>query len=105
MAWLLLYAASVLEIVWAVALKHSHGLTRLWPSLLSVTSAAASFYLLSLAVRTLPVGTAYAVWVGAGVVGVVSAGIVVHSESLTPLRLLFLGLIVSGVVGLKFVDH
>ncbi|MBE1491219.1 DMT family transporter [Plantactinospora soyae] len=101
MAWLLLIIAGLLEIVWALALKQAEGFTRLWPSLLAGGTALLSFGLLSLALRDLPVGTAYAVWVGVGAVGVTIAGIVALGESLSPQRLLFVALIAVGIIGLK----
>jgi quaternary ammonium compound-resistance protein SugE len=101
MAWLALLAAGALEVVWALALKQNDGWHKLGPSVLGVTSAVASFLLLSRALRTLPVGTAYVVWVGIGAFGVALAGMVALGESASPGRLLFLGLIVVGVIGLK----
>ena len=100
MAWVLLLGAALLEAVWATALGRSDGFTRLWPTVVGVTSAVTSFVLLAIAMRDLPVGTAYAVWVGLGAVGVVLVGITA-GESASPLRLACLGLIVLGVVGLK----
>ncbi|WP_326557677.1 quaternary ammonium compound efflux SMR transporter SugE [Micromonospora sp. NBC_01796] len=104
MAWLVLVAAGLLEIVWAIALRQSEGFTRLWPSTLAVSTALLSFVLLAWALRSLPVGTAYAVWVGIGAVGVAIAGIVALNESAAPARLAFLGLIVVGIAGLKAVE-
>lgn len=104
MAWALLIAASVLEVVWATALKQADGFTRPWPSAVGLTAAAASFALLAAALKSLPVGTAYAVWVGIGMLGVAVAGIVAFGEPATGLRLAFLGLIVIGVIGLRFVE-
>lgn len=101
MSWVLLAAAGVLEVVWAVGLKHTHGFTRPWPSLVTVGAMAASLYLLSLALRALPLGTAYAIWVGIGAVGTTAAGALIFGEALTPLKLLSLVLIVAGIVGLK----
>ncbi|MBY8874124.1 quaternary ammonium compound efflux SMR transporter SugE [Micromonospora sp. PLK6-60] len=101
MAWMLLLVAGLLEIVWALALKHTDGFTRLWPSLLAGSTALLSFVLLSLALRSLPVGTAYAVWVGIGAVGVALAGIVAFGESATPQRLVFIALVGIGIIGLK----
>lgn len=101
MAWVVLFAAGLLEIVWAVALKHAGGFSRLWPSLLVIGSATASFVLLAAALRTLPVGTAYAIWVGIGVAGVTAVGILLFDEAASPLRLAFVALIVVGVVGLR----
>jgi len=101
MAWTLLIGAGLLEVVWALALERSAGFTRLWPSLIGITSAAASFTMLALALKQLPLGTAYTVWVGLGAVGVVLVGIVLLGESASATRLLCLGLIVTGVIGLK----
>ncbi|MCP2330831.1 quaternary ammonium compound-resistance protein SugE [Actinoalloteichus cyanogriseus DSM 43889] len=103
-SWLLLVAAGLLEIGWASAIKESHGFTRFWPSVLGIGGALASFALLTLAVRDLPLGTAYAVWVGIGAVGVAVAGVVWFGDTLSPGRVLFLGLIVVGVAGLKFLE-
>jgi quaternary ammonium compound-resistance protein SugE len=102
--WALLLAAAALEVVWALALKESHGFSRLWPSALAVGAAAASFTLLSLALRDLPVGTAYAVWVGLGAAGVVLAGIAFLGEAVGPLRIGFVVLILAGVAGLHLVE-
>jgi quaternary ammonium compound-resistance protein SugE len=94
----------LLEIVWAIALKQTGGFTRLWPSVIGIAAAVASFCMLSSALQSLPVGTAYAVWVGIGALGVALAGIVALGESASPLRLGFLALILVGIVGLKLVD-
>jgi len=104
MAWAVLVGAGLLEVVWAIALKHTHGFTRLWPSVLGVSAAVVSFVMLSSALKSLPVGTAYAVWVGIGALGVALAGIVALGESAAPLRVGFLALILIGVVGLKIVE-
>ncbi len=104
MAWVLLLAAGLLEIVWAVALKESAGFTRPGPGVLAVAAAVISFVLLSRAMQTLPAGTAYAVWVGIGALGVALAGMLRFGEPATAARLLFLGLILAGVVGLRMVD-
>ncbi|MEU4738944.1 multidrug efflux SMR transporter [Actinosynnema sp. NPDC023658] len=101
MAWVLLIGAALLEVVWATALGRSEGFTRPWPTTIGIVGAVASFVLLTIAMRDLPVGTAYAVWVGLGAVGVVLLGIIVSGESASPLRLACLALIVVGVVGLK----
>lgn len=103
MAWILLFAAGVLEIGWAIGLKYTEGFTRPGPTAATVAAMAVSLLLLGLAVRSLPVGTAYAVWTGIGTVGTVLLGILLLGESAEPLRLLFIGLIVAGVVGLKLV--
>lgn len=104
MAWAILVGAGLLEIVWAIALKHADGFTRFWPSVIGLVAAAVSFVMLSSALRSLPVGTAYAVWVGIGALGVALAGIVALGESASPLRLGFLVLILVGVIGLKIVE-
>lgn len=104
MSWLLLTGAGLLEIVWAVALKQAGGFTRFWPSLIGIISAIISFVMLSLALKQLPVGTAYAVWVGIGALGVAIAGIVALGESASPVRLSLLALILIGVIGLKLVE-
>ncbi|WP_437506138.1 quaternary ammonium compound efflux SMR transporter SugE [Sorangium sp. So ce1099] len=104
MAWALLVGAGLLEIVWAIGLKHTEGFTRLWPSVLSVAAAALSFFMLSTSLKSLPVGTAYAAWVGVGALGVALAGIVALGESASPLRLLFLAVILVGIIGLKLVE-
>ena len=104
MAWTILLGAGLLEIVWAIALKHTGGFTRFWPSAIGIAAALASFVMLSSALQSLPVGTAYAVWVGIGALGVAAVGIVALGESASPLRLGFLALILVGIVGLKLVD-
>jgi quaternary ammonium compound-resistance protein SugE len=104
MAWIVLIAAGALEVVWAIALKESGGLSRLWPSVVGLTTAWISFGLLALALKSLPVGTAYAVWVGIGATGVAVAGILALGEPATLMRLVFLALIVAGVAGLKLVE-
>lgn len=101
MNWFLLVTAGLLEIGWAVGLKYTEGFTRFWPTLGTVLSMIASLGLLGLALKSLPIGTAYAIWVGIGAVGTALVGIVLLGESAHPLRLLSLGLIVVGIVGLK----
>jgi quaternary ammonium compound-resistance protein SugE len=103
MAWLVLVLAGLLEVGWAIGLKHAEGFTRPLASVVTVALMAASLALLGLAVRTLPVGTAYAVWTGIGTVGTVLLGIALFGESVDALRLIFIALIVTGVVGLKAV--
>lgn len=104
MSWALLFFAGLLEIVWALAIKQSDGFTRLWWSAVCVVAAVASFVILAMVVRHLPVGTAYAVWAGIGAVGVTIAGVVMFSDALTPLRMTFIAMIVVGLVGLRFVE-
>lgn len=105
MAWLLLIGAGLLEIVWAVALKYSGGFTRFWPSAVGISSAVISFLMLAAALKSLPVGTAYAVWVGIGAVGVAIVGIVALGESASIPRLVCLGLVLGGIIGLKLVEQ
>lgn len=101
MAWVLLFIAGLLEVAWAIGLKYTEGFTRLWPTVGTVTAMVLSVGLLGLAMRTLPVGTAYAVWTGIGAVGTVILGIVLFGEPATAARLACVALIVSGIVGLK----
>ena len=101
MAWLILIAAGLLEIVWAVGLKYTHGFTRPMPTVVTIIAMIASMGLLGLAVRSLPIGTAYAVWTGIGTVGTVLFGIFALSESASPLRLVCVSLIVIGIIGSK----
>lgn len=102
MHWALLFLAAALEVVWASGLKSTQGFTRLWPSVLVITTMAGSMGLLALAARGLPIGTAYAVWTGIGAAGTALFGIVFLHEDASLPRLACLGLIVIGVVGLKF---
>lgn len=104
MAWALLVLAGLLEIVWALALKRADGLTRFWPSLIGVSVAMLSLLLLGLALRHLPVGTAYAVWVGIGAFGVAAFGTLVLGETMSLAKLLCLALIGAGVAGLRIVE-
>ncbi|NGN65940.1 QacE family quaternary ammonium compound efflux SMR transporter [Streptomyces sp. A7024] len=104
MPWVLLVVAALLELVWASALKQSEGFTRLLPTLIGVPVCLLSVVVLTVALRQLPVGTAYAVWVGLGALGVAVAGIVALGESASPARLACLGLILAGVIGLKVVE-
>lgn len=104
MNWIWLCIAGILEIFWAVGMKYSHGFTRLVPSLLTVAAMLASLGCLALAMRTLPLGTAYAVWTGIGTVGTVIVGMIFFGESTAILRILCLLLIVSGIVGLKLLS-
>ena len=101
MSWIILVIAGLFEIGWAVGLKYTHGFTRLWPSVLTAGAMAASVVLLGVALRSLPLGTAYAVWTGIGTVGTVLSGIFVLGEPATAARLACILLIVSGIAGLK----
>ncbi|MFB4313956.1 DMT family transporter [Actinomadura sp. 21ATH] len=104
MAWVLLVAAALMELVWATALKQSDGFTKLWPTLIGVPVCLLSVVVLTVALRDLPVGTAYAVWVGLGSLGVAVTGIAALGESASPARLACLALILAGVIGLKIVE-
>jgi quaternary ammonium compound-resistance protein SugE len=104
MAWALLGVAGILEIAFALCMKWSEGFTRLIPALFTVATGLSSVVLLSLSLRTLPVGTAYAVWTGIGAAGTAILGIVVLGDSTAPLRILCIVLILSGVIGLKLVS-
>jgi quaternary ammonium compound-resistance protein SugE len=104
MAWTLLVIAGILEIGWAIGLKYADGFTRFWPSVWTIAAMILSMYLLALAARTLPIGTAYAVWVGIGAAGAMVLGMVLLGEPRTVARMVCVGLIVAGVVGLKLVD-
>src|SRR3989337_460103 len=103
MACVLLFGAGVMEIGWAIGLKYTEGFTRLVPSVLTLTCMIGSIVLLGLALKSLPVGTGYAVWTGIGTVGTALLGIALFGEPATALRLISIGLIVSGIVGLKLV--
>jgi quaternary ammonium compound-resistance protein SugE len=105
MAWITLLVAGLLEIVWAIGLKYTQGFTRLGPSFITVAAMIVSMGLLGLAVRTLPIGTAYAVWTGIGTVGTVLVGIAALGESASPVRLLCVALIVVGIIGLKLIPQ
>ena len=104
MAWVILLVAGLLEVVWAFALKQSEGFTRLGASAVTIVSLIASLVLLSLAMRTLPLGTAYTVWTGIGAVGAFVVGVIVLGEAATPLRITAAALIVTGLVVMKLAD-
>lgn len=103
MAWFMLFVAGLMEIGWAVGLKYTEGFTRLVPSVLTLAAMAASLGLLGLVLKTLPIGTAYAVWTGIGAVGTAILGIVLFGDPATMARLICIGLIVTGIAGLKLV--
>lgn len=105
MSWIILVIAGLLEVVWAIGLKYTHGFTRLMPSLITVTAMVVSIALLSWTMRTLPVGTAYAVWTGIGAVGAAITGILLLGESASLARIASLALIVAGIIGLKLSAH
>ncbi|MCG6205384.1 multidrug efflux SMR transporter [Rhodopseudomonas sp. HC1] len=99
--WLALFAAGLMEIVWALGLKHSDGFTKFWPALGTLAAIATSFGLMSIALKSLPFGTAYAVWTGIGAAGSIVIGMVLYGESANAVRVLCLSMIVAGMVGLK----
>jgi quaternary ammonium compound-resistance protein SugE len=101
MAWLLLFVAGLLEVGWAIGLKYTEGFTRFWPSVFTLAAMAGSVVLLGIAMKSLPVGTSYAVWVGVGAIGTAALGIVLFGEPATVGRIASLGLILAGIVGLK----
>lgn len=101
MTWIVLLVAGVFEVGWAVGLKYTAGFTRLWPSVWTVLAMATSLWLLAVALKTLPLGTAYAVWVGVGAIGTVAVGILVFGEPATALRLASIALILAGIIGLR----
>ena len=103
MAWLILFVAGLMEVGWAVGLKYTEGFTRLVPSVLTLAAMTVSILLLAVALKTLPMGTAYAVWTGIGAVGTAILGIVLFGDPATMARLLCIGLIVAGIAGLKLV--
>ena len=101
MAWTALIIAGLFEVGWAIGLKYTEGFTRLWPSIGTVLAIAMSLWLLSIAMKTLPVGTAYSIWVGVGAVGTVALGILLFGEAVNIARLLSILLIIAGIVGLQ----
>lgn len=101
MSWIYLIVAGIFEVVWAIGLKYSEGFSRFYPSVLTVIGMAISFYFLSLATRALPIGTAYAIWTGIGAVGAVVVGILLFNEPRHLTRLVFVGFILVGIIGLK----
>ena len=101
MAWIYLFIAGLFEVVWAIGLKYTNGFTKLWPSVGTVVAMIISFYFLSTAVKTIPIGTGYAVWTGIGAVGTALLGIILFGESKEIIRIFFILLIVIGIVGLK----
>lgn len=104
MAWTYLVIAGLFECAWAIGLKFTEGFTKFWPSLFTILSMVISFWLLSLAMRSIPIGTAYAVWTGIGAVGVAVLGMAIFGESRDLMRVICLLLIVSGILGLKLVS-
>ena len=105
MAWVSVFIAGVFETVWAVGLKYSDGFSRLWPSVLTIGAMMISFGLLSYALKTLPVGTTYAVWTGIGAAGTALLGMLLFGESRDAVRLVCIGLIIAGILGLRLVEQ
>ncbi len=105
MQWIFLFIAGLFEISWAIGLKFSHGFSQIVPSVLTVICMVASFYFLALALKSLPLGTAYAIWTGIGTVGTVILGIILFKEPVTTIRLLCIALIITGITGLKLISH
>lgn len=105
MSWFILFIAGLLEVVWAVGLKYTHGFSRLVPSVITIAAMVISMAMLSWAMKTLPVGTAYAVWTGIGAVGAAVTGIILLGESASPMRIVSLACIVIGIIGLKMSAH
>jgi quaternary ammonium compound-resistance protein SugE len=105
MAWIHLIVAGLLEIFWAICLKYTDGFSKLWPSVLTIAGMIASFYFLAQALKTIPVGTGYAIWTGIGAAGTAILGIILFSESAAWSRLACIGLIVAGIVGLKLTSN
>lgn len=103
MSWLILFLAGLFEIAWAIGLKYTDGYTRLWPTVSTVAGMIVSVWLLGIAARGLPIGTAYAVWTGIGAVGTVILGIVLFDEPANAARLICVAMIVGGIIGLKLV--
>lgn len=101
MQWMLLIIAGLFEVFWAIGLKYSHGFTKFFPSLFTIFGMIASFYFLSLALKSLPLGSAYAIWTGIGTVGTVILGIILFEEPFDIIRLIFIGFIVLGIIGLR----
>jgi len=101
MFWIYLFIAGLFEIGWAIGLKYTAGFTKLWPSVITIVGMILSFYFLSTAVKTIPIGTAYAIWTGIGAVGTAILGIILFGESKEIIRIFFIMLIVIGIVGLK----
>lgn len=105
MSWIYLFIAGLFEIGWAVGLKYTDGFTKLWPSVITIVGMVLSFYFLSSAVKTIPIGTAYAIWTGIGAVGTAILGIILFNESKEFIRVFFIFLIVIGIIGLKLFSN
>ena len=104
-AWVVLFIAGLFEVCWAIGLKYTEGFTKLYPSIFTLVTLAISMFLLARASQVLPIGTAYAVWVGVGALGAAILGIVLFQESVSPMRMLFLGMLLVSIIGLKLTSH
>lgn len=102
MAWIYLLIAGAFEVGWAAGLKYTDGLTRFWPSVFTIIAMVLTYVFLALAAKTIPIGTAYAIWAGIGVVGAAVLGVILFGEARDPVKFVFIGLIVVGVAGLKY---
>ncbi|WP_163102046.1 quaternary ammonium compound efflux SMR transporter SugE [Peribacillus alkalitolerans] len=101
MAWIFLLIAGIFEVVWAMGLKYTEGFTKLYPTIITIVGMIISFYFLSMAIKTLPIGTAYAIWTGIGAAGAVIMGIILFGEPKSLLKFFFVALILAGIIGLK----
>ena len=104
MAWFYLFIAGICEIIWAIGLKYTQGFTRIWPSIITVIVMSLSIFYLSRAIQSIPIGTAYAIWTGIGVIGTTALGILLFGESSDPLRLCCIFLIMAGIAGLRLLS-
>jgi quaternary ammonium compound-resistance protein SugE len=104
MSWIFLFIAGIMEVVWAIGIKYTESFTKLWWSVGTIAAMVVSFYFLSRALETIPIGTGYAIWTGIGAVGTAILGIFLFNESKEAMRLLFIGFIIVGIIGLKFVS-
>ncbi len=104
MEWIYLVIAGVFEVAWAIGLKYSNGFTKVLPSILTITGMVASFYFLSLSLKSLPIGTAYAIWTGIGTIGTVLLGVILFKEPVNIMRVVCIVLIVCGIIGLKLIS-
>jgi quaternary ammonium compound-resistance protein SugE len=101
MSWFILFIAGLFEVIWAIGIKYTEGWTKLWPSVFTVLAMIASFYLLSMALKTIPMGTAYAIWTGVGIIGTAIFGIIYFKEPTDILRMVCILLIIIGIIGLR----
>lgn len=105
MSWVYLTIAGIFEVVWSTAMKYSDGFSHVFPSVIMIAGMFVSFFFLSMATKTFPLGTAYAIWTGIGAMGAIIVGAVLFHEPLSPSRIFFLGLILTGILGLKLTSH